>query len=66
MWNLFTRDQNVSPPMEGSNEYESREKALRAACQSMKQVRVTVLYIEGPNGEGSTCPRSQSGAPVNP
>jgi hypothetical protein len=39
------------PPEIGFHTYDSRDEALRAACDKMKVAHVAVLYIEGPNGE---------------
>jgi hypothetical protein len=50
IWKLWTRDETVSPPMEGSEEYYSREAALLAACSKMKVAHVVVLRIEQPSG----------------
>jgi hypothetical protein len=51
-WKLHTRDGTRSPPVEGSNQYDSKDVALRVACGIFRhQPSVAVLYIEGPNGE---------------
>ena len=50
-WKLYTRDDNVRPPAVGSEEYDSRERALQAACGKRKAAHLAVLYIEEPDGE---------------
>ena len=51
-WKLHTRDENVRPPLSGSQHFESQEDALEAACKLMTtQLHTKVLYIEGPSGE---------------
>ena len=50
-WKLWTRNDNVRPALEASEEHDSRDKALEAACDRMKQRHVKVLHIEGPNGQ---------------
>jgi len=51
-WKLHTRDGTRSPPVEGSDQYDSKDVALRVACGIFRhQPSVAVLYIEGPNGE---------------
>jgi hypothetical protein len=51
-WKLFTRDETVSPPVEGSGQHDSKDAALDRACDIIRHQRhVKVLYIEGPNGE---------------
>jgi hypothetical protein len=51
-WKLFTRDENASQPLEGSEQHDSEDAALERACDIIRHQRhVAVLYIEGPNGE---------------
>jgi hypothetical protein len=51
-WKLFTRDENLSPPLKGSEQCDSKDAALEMACDIIRQQRhVAVLYIEGPDGE---------------
>jgi hypothetical protein len=51
-WKLFTRDDNVRPPIVGSAQHDSKDDALEAACDYGRQGHhIAVLYIEGPNGE---------------
>jgi hypothetical protein len=51
-WKLHTRDETRSPPVAGSDQYDSKDVALRMACGIFRQQRsIAVLYIEGPNGE---------------
>jgi hypothetical protein len=50
-WNLWTQDEKVTPPIEASMPYETKEAALSAACVALKTQRLKVLYIEGPDGE---------------
>ncbi len=51
-WKLWTRNENNSPPDEGSHQYDWEDAALERACALMRQQpHVKVLYIERPNGE---------------
>jgi hypothetical protein len=51
-WKLNTRNENVRPPLSGSQHFESQEDALEAACKLMAtQLHTKVLDIEGPSGE---------------
>jgi hypothetical protein len=50
-WKLWTRNENIRPAVVASEEHDSRDKALEAACDRMKQRHVKVLHIEGPNGQ---------------
>jgi Bacterial RNA polymerase, alpha chain C terminal domain len=51
-WKLNTRNENVRPPLPGSQYFESQEDALVAACKLMAtQLHTKVLYIDGPSGE---------------
>jgi hypothetical protein len=53
-WKLFTRDEKVSPAVVSSGPHDSKEDALKAACEligpPIKQLHVKVLYIEEPDG----------------
>jgi hypothetical protein len=51
-WKLHTRNENVRPPLPGSQHFDSQEDALEAAYRLMAtQLHTKVLYIEGPSGE---------------
>ena len=53
-WKLFTRDDNVRPPIVESAQHDSKDDALEAACDCGRrghQHHIAVLYSEGPNGE---------------
>ena len=51
-WKLHIRDETVRPPVEWSEQYDSKDAALERACELIRQQPpVKVLYIEGPNGE---------------
>ena len=51
VWKVYTRDQNVSPPLESHGEFASEEEALNSACRDLAQARhVKVLHIERPDG----------------
>ena len=54
-WKLYTRDETLSPPVEGpeTKQHDSKEDALEAAWERMygpsAQRHIKVIYIEGPN-----------------
>jgi hypothetical protein len=51
-WKLHIRDEAVRPPVEWSEQYDSKDTALERACELIRQQpHVKVLDIEGPNGE---------------
>jgi hypothetical protein len=50
-WTLYTLDENVQRPIRLYQEYPSKDDALRAACDELKEVHVKVELIEGPDGE---------------
>jgi hypothetical protein len=49
-WRLFFQNNNSVPVRRQWGDYDSKEAALRAACGMMKVARVSVLYIEDPDG----------------
>ena len=49
-WRLFFQDNNSVPVGRQWGDYDSKEAALRAACGMIKVARVSVLYIENPDG----------------
>jgi hypothetical protein len=50
MWKLWTNNENVRPPIESAAEFETREQALRRACDLIrKSAHVKPLRIEQPN-----------------
>ena len=49
-WRLFFQDYNSFPARRQWGDHDSKEAALRAACDKLKVTRVTVLYIEEPDG----------------
>ena len=54
MWRIRTRDENVRPPLEGSEAgfHASKQEAIDAADAIMRQQpHLKVLWIEGPSGE---------------
>jgi hypothetical protein len=51
-WKLWTRYENISPPDEGSEQFDSEGAARERACYIFRrQSHVKILRIEGPNGE---------------
>jgi hypothetical protein len=56
-WTVYTRDESVMPAIEGPNlqQYASKDDALQQAWELMygrtRRPRMTILRIEGPNGE---------------
>ena len=56
-WKICTRNESVSPPIEGleNTEYDLKEDALKAAWQlkygPTATLHIKVVHIEGPNGE---------------
>lgn len=51
-WKLFTRDEGIRPPGEGSDDHDSKDAAMRRACDIIQHQRhVKIDRIEGPNGE---------------
>jgi len=53
-WKLWTRDEKASPPVVSSEQHDSKEDALEAACEligpPIRQLHVKVLFIEEPDG----------------
>ena len=49
-WRLFFQNNNSVPVRRQWGDYDSKEAALRAACEKLNVTRVTVLYIEEPDG----------------
>jgi hypothetical protein len=52
-WKLFTRDENVRPPIEGfePEQHESKDAALQEACALIRmRLHTKVVYIEEPDG----------------
>jgi hypothetical protein len=54
-WKLFTKNENASPPVEASEEYDSEGAALEAAYQMMygltRTPHMKAAHIAGPSGE---------------
>ena len=56
-WTVYTRDESVMPAIEGPDlqQYASKVDALQQAWELMygrtRRPRMTILRIEGPNGE---------------
>jgi hypothetical protein len=52
-WKLFTRDENIRPPIEGfeRQQHESKNAALQEACALIRmRLHTRVVYIEEPDG----------------
>jgi hypothetical protein len=52
-WKLWTRDENVRPPIEGfePDQHGSKDAALEEACALIRmRLHTKVVYIEEPNG----------------
>ena len=56
-WKIWTRNENVSLPVEGleTTQYDSKQDALEAGWQLIYgptgNLHIKVVHIEGPNGE---------------
>lgn len=51
-WKLWTRNENIRPPDEGADEYDSEDAALERACGIIRRRwHIKVLRIEGPEGK---------------
>jgi hypothetical protein len=50
-WKLWFKSRSSAPFEPQYGEYDTKDAALRAACEMMKVPGKEVLRIEGPNGE---------------